>query len=263
MALSKRKNDSHEEESFFVSMTDIMIGLLFIFIIIVVYFAQQIDAKIKSTDDYVATTKRQKTLILNKIRNELKGQGVANVEVDQKQGILRLPEGVLFDSGKFIILPDTKPYDVTIKISKAFHKVLKCSVLQKKNSKLIPQKDNCFLWNKEGAFVDSIFIEGHTDPEPYRGGNFLLAARRSTQTYDLMMKTENRLKGFFSPEGKQIFAVSAFGETRPIKPNNSEENKQANRRIDIRVLMYVPQTSSALKQFKKRLCNEFDYSKYC
>ena len=131
------------------------------------------------------------------------------------------------------------------------------------SSQLIPQKDDCFLWNKEGAFVDSIFIEGHTDPEPYRGGNFLLAARRSTQTYDLMMKTEQRLKGFYSPEGIQIFAVSAFGETRPIKPNNNEENKRANRRIDIRVLMYVPQTSAALKQFKKRLCNEFDYSKYC
>ena len=263
MTMSKRRNQDHDEESFFISMTDIMIGLLFIFIIIVVYFAQQIDAKIKSTDDYVATTKRQKTLILNNIKNELRGQGISNVEVDQKQGILRLPEGVLFKSGKFIIKANTKPYEVTIKIANAFHKVLKCSVLQKNNDKLEPQKDNCFLWNKEGAFVDSIFIEGHTDPDAYRGGNFLLAAKRSTQTYDLMMKSETRLKKFFSPEGKQIFAVSAFGETRPIKPNDTEENKRANRRIDIRVLMYVPQTSSALKQFKKRLCNEFEYTKYC
>ena len=34
--------EGHEEESFFVSMSDIMVGLLFIFIILVVFFVLQI-----------------------------------------------------------------------------------------------------------------------------------------------------------------------------------------------------------------------------
>ena len=52
--------DDHEgEESYFVSMTDIMVGLLFIFIIIIMYFAFQIrdeDVVARSVHDHVVKT---------------------------------------------------------------------------------------------------------------------------------------------------------------------------------------------------------------
>ena len=41
MAVNRTGHDE-SEESFFVSMTDIMVGLLFIFIILVVYFVLQV-----------------------------------------------------------------------------------------------------------------------------------------------------------------------------------------------------------------------------
>ena len=48
-------DEEHDEESFFVSMTDIMVGLLFIFILIIMYFAIQakLDMQHEELDDRV------------------------------------------------------------------------------------------------------------------------------------------------------------------------------------------------------------------
>ena len=42
MSMNRGAGHGESEESFFVSMTDIMVGLLFIFIILVVYFVLQV-----------------------------------------------------------------------------------------------------------------------------------------------------------------------------------------------------------------------------
>lgn len=76
-----------------------------------------------------------------------------------------------------------------------------------------------------------ISIEGHTDNVPYTGNSFqsnweLSAARALSVLY------------FFErndiPSGKLQF--SGFGEQKPIFPNDSDEHRQANRRVDIIIL---------------------------
>jgi chemotaxis protein MotB len=267
MVRRKKQNAEHEEESFFVSMTDIMVGLLFIFLIIIVYFSYQLKKEYRATESYAETAQRQGTRILSAIEKILSRKGI-KVEIDKKQGILRLPDGVLFDSGQSNIPNPSEAYDAALEVSEAFYKVLKCSVFIKDDSKVLGQSfyrfkgSDCYLGNAEGAFVDSIFIEGHTDNEPFRIGNLRLSANRGTNTYELMTK-HTELRSFYSPDQKEIFGVSAFGDTRPIKPNDSLQNKKANRRIDIRLIMYVPRSKKTLNEFKKRLCNELNYSKYC
>jgi chemotaxis protein MotB len=76
-----------------------------------------------------------------------------------------------------------------------------------------------------------ISIEGHTDNVPYTGNSFqsnweLSAARALSVLY------------FFEsndiPSGKLQF--SGFGEQKPIFPNDSDDHRQANRRVDIIIL---------------------------
>ncbi|WP_066315427.1 flagellar motor protein MotB [Bacillus sp. FJAT-29814] len=76
-----------------------------------------------------------------------------------------------------------------------------------------------------------ISIEGHTDNVPYTGYRFqsnweLSAARALSVLYFF--------EGNGIPSGKLQFA--GFGEQKPIVPNDSDEHRQVNRRVDIIIL---------------------------
>jgi chemotaxis protein MotB len=76
-------------------------------------------------------------------------------------------------------------------------------------------------------------IEGHTDNVPIRGGsNWDLAAGRALNVLKTMVDA--------GMPADRISAAS-FGESKPAKPNDTPENKAANRRIEIVV---VPDLSS-------------------
>lgn len=75
-------------------------------------------------------------------------------------------------------------------------------------------------------------VEGHTDNDPYRPSNWELASNRALTVTKTMIT-----------EGMPATRISAasFGETHPIAPNDSKENKALNRRIEI---VIVPDLSS-------------------
>jgi hypothetical protein len=74
-----------EEESYFVSMTDMMVGLLFIFILMLMYFALQY----QKTTEQLTNANKTRGEILVKIGESLKSQGF-EVEINPESGILRL-----------------------------------------------------------------------------------------------------------------------------------------------------------------------------
>jgi len=45
-----------------------------------------------------------------------------------------------------------------------------------------------------------------------------------------------------------ILASAAYGQWRPINLKDTEEAKRGNRRIDLRIVMYQPLNSGALKR---------------
>jgi flagellar motor protein MotB len=73
-----------------------------------------------------------------------------------------------------------------------------------------------------------IFIEGHTDNQPIRSeafaSNWELAAARATEVLQFFV-----IEGV--PETK-LRAVS-FGDTKPLAANDSDSNRQKNRRVSI------------------------------
>ena len=82
---------------------------------------------------------------------------------------------------------------------------------------------------------------------PIRGGlknnlkintNLRLSARRATNTFENMLIKQPVLGQFRSPKDEPVFAVS-YGKTRPVDDNSTPEGRANNRRIDIRLLMYV------------------------
>jgi len=81
------KSQTKEEESYFVSMTDMMVGLLFVFLIMLMYFALQY----KDNAQELLTADATRTTILEQLKESLKREGV-EVQIDTETGVLRLPD---------------------------------------------------------------------------------------------------------------------------------------------------------------------------
>ena len=75
-------------------------------------------------------------------------------------------------------------------------------------------------------------VEGHTDDVPistprYRS-NWELSTARATSVVTYLVEE------LFMPSER--FAIAGYGEFRPLVPNDSDENRATNRRVDIVVL---------------------------
>ena len=90
-----------EEENYFISMSDLMVGLVFVFIILLMYFA----LKFQDVTEELTGAGKTRTEILEKLQESLKHKGV-EVTIDRQNGVLRLPDSILFDSAKADQKPD-------------------------------------------------------------------------------------------------------------------------------------------------------------
>jgi len=83
---------------------------------------------------------------------------------------------------------------------------------------------------------NAIALEGHTDASPVHGprfrNNWALSASRSIA---VLMLFEDQF-GIAADR----FAVTGYGETRPVDSNDSPEGRAHNRRVDIVILNYNP-----------------------
>src|SRR5262249_5238822 len=187
-------NSANEgEESYFVSMADIMVGMVFVFIILLMYFVFRIQntsepmvplsehqpvlierdkgrVKIKELEDEIArlnTNPLEKYLqdadaaretILKSLQQSMQavpGIKEGDVRVVADQGVLRLSGDMLFPQGQFAIIQNS-PSDRAIRaLSGALIKVLPCFSLGPGSK---PRK-SC---NPNAVFIDAVFIEGHT-----------------------------------------------------------------------------------------------------
>lgn len=233
----RRSRSEEEEESYFVSMADMMVGLVFIFLILLVYFALQF----RQTTDTLTGAGQTRTELLRMLERDLKAKGL-KVTVDTRTGVLRLPDNILFETGAYELSPQGQ--QAVAVVAGELASVLPCY------TDVLPGGPPCR--GKMAAHrVDSIFIEGHTDRVPLTGGgamrsNLDLSALRATLTFKAMSDARNDLKMLLSindAERTPIFGVSGYGDTRPVpdRSGNEADVNRRNRRIDLRFLMVTPQ----------------------
>lgn len=225
-----------EEENYFISMTDMMVGLVFIFIILLMYFALQF----QDVTDQLTGADRTRTRILETLQASLKEKGV-DVTIDTQNGVLRLPDAILFDSGQADLKPSGR---VAVQhLATALSEVLPCYTesLQAAGSR----PAHCPATPHR---VESLFIEGHTDTDPLSGrglmrDNWDLSVVRATNTYRALAGDSPELAGLCVRKRDRcepVLSVSGYGPQRPLDPGASEEQKRRNRRIDLRIIMTAP-----------------------
>lgn len=79
---------------------------------------------------------------------------------------------------------------------------------------------------------NSIIIEGHTDNVPIKtyqfDSNWELSSMRATRVLRYFTESKGQNSARFSATG--------YGETKPLVPNTSSENKSQNRRVNILIV---------------------------
>jgi chemotaxis protein MotB len=249
--------DHGEGENYFVSMTDMMVGMLFIFIILLMSFAllfrQQTDAthatqttKIVHANEIERRLEelekritqqidrlREATLLRQRLLRDIDARLRRDdlvVQVDESNGVLHLTEDTIRFQQNDANLNDHARQNVG-KIARALAHVLPAYVVCPKG----PPGAACP--NQTSASVETVFIEGHTDTTGSDDQNWALSAQRAANTYRELAGAARELRQFRNRSNQEILSISGYSSTRPIDPAGTPAAWEKNRRIDLRFVM--------------------------
>ncbi len=217
--MSEEADDSNEH--FFTSFTDLLVGVIFLFILLLMVFALNLK------HPKVITSEEVRTEILNEVALRMQAQNMP-VTLDLANGVVRLPESLLFASGQWELLPEGQV--AVAALAQILRDVLPCASKQ-----ILPCN-----WQAQPITLDSVLIEGHTDKEAFNGpqgmGNWELSAFRAIAVYKAMTGAAEGLESdVLNMRNQPLLGVSAYADRRPVDKTQLDPN----RRIDVRFNMRV------------------------
>jgi chemotaxis protein MotB len=94
------------------------------------------------------------------------------------------------------------------------------------------------------ALLEAVLVEGHTDDVPIRTTAFVdnweLASTRAINTYKALMSFQPSLGDLQNSSGEDLLGVSGYEAHRPVSLEASATGRRLNRRIDLRFLIAAP-----------------------
>jgi len=255
---------AEEDENYFISMTDMMVGILFVFIILLMVFAmnfrQQTDTseeRIRRLEEVANTASRvQKEVsrlqnevegeiaaaaaaaeltreLLEKLRDRLQDEGLT-VEVDFRSGVLRLGEDAINFAINSALLDEVAAANVD-KLAAALAAVL---------PHYTPEGGS-----QKAAYVETVFIEGHTDRSGTAELNWQLSTARAVNTFWRLVQQQPYLRELRNRAGTPVLSAAGYADSRPI-PGVDPGEYDRHRRIDLRFILDTD-SSQRLKDVKQ------------
>lgn len=249
MRILKSKEVSVDEENpYWMSFSDILSGLLILFVLAaMVLMVELMEAKeeleqkqktFNSELEMLHKAEGVRRTILHNAAKMLQDRGI-KVTVSENETVLSIPNDILgFDSGAYSIKSQFR--DTALEIGEVLSKSI--------------TMDNQY------QYLDTIFVEGHTDSRNFNGmlgkGNWGLSTFRAISLWELWkdeLPQGLNLDGIKNHDGNPLFSVSGYAATRRVVERElSEEDFRVNRRIDIRFTIRRP-TSKEYESIRKSL----------
>lgn len=262
MKFSRRRSTGRgeEENPYWISFSDLMSALLLVFILAVVVLVLQVMETQANLSEQKARYDVQQGLLLDQVGNlraaedvrtevlqEIKeglvSQGI-QVTVNEDNTVLSIPSSLLgFDSASYEIKPQYS--SVALKIGSVVTGVITKGDRQK--------------------YLDTVFVEGHTDSQAYSGlegtGNWGLSTFRAISIWNLWgsnLAADVRPNSLKTADGRPLFSVSGYADTRPANATQkTDADRSINRRIDIRFTIIRPSNDDLL-DIEERFASESD-----
>lgn len=236
----KRGNTNVDEENpYWMSFSDVMSALLIIFIlasVVLIVELMQIKEELaeqqQEFEQEVLELQRAEEVrrtILRESAELLQARGI-RVTVSENDTVLSIPNDILgFGTAEFEVSADYQ--NTALEIGEVLSEVIR--------------REN------RVEYIDTIFVEGHTDNRPLRGfmgkGNWGLSSFRAISLWQLwsdLLPEQSALDDLQNKDSQPLFSVSGYGPTRPATEyQNTEEELSQNRRIDIRFTIRRPSSA--------------------
>jgi len=215
MAIMQRKHSTEEDQGniFWVTMSDLMLGLAIIFITLFVLAMTGFNQK-------SVQQQRVKMEVAKKIESELQKQHI-DAKIDRMTGDLKIPSSALFEVNSYVLKPEGKKF----------------------LDKLTPIYVNTIFSSKKLVDnIDSIIIQGHTDSQAFVG----LTDINDQFVYNMDLSTKRAnsvaaymLEGKYKPEYNEGFRHMITVEGRSfndlILDDQGNEDMAKSRRVEIKL----------------------------
>lgn len=298
----RRRSTRAPEESefdFFISVSDLLSSLIFIFIIALLIFAARMGgsqdryrSELKKTSQervqleqslhtqetvlekihdlsqrlrrsvnaYLSEKDNLQIQLLTDLKNDLVTREHLSIFINPEQGILRLPDKILFPVGSAELTAEGKSN--LVKLANVLERHLPCyagSIGQTSRPAFCDDRQ----WHP--GTLDSVFIEGHTDNVQFGKtsassyqNNLHLAGLRAIKTFETMLLDVNlqiptELARLYNQKNQPLFGVSGYGQFRPVIAHEQPTDEPANRRIEFRFLMTNSQTPEVIQKIFNEL----------
>lgn len=228
--ISRQRRSPDEENPYWISFSDVMSALLIVFILaslVLILELMETRASVSQAIEELDQADQVRRTVLEEAKDELEARGI-RVEIGENHSVLRIPNELLgFDTGVFRL--DARYQETAYQIGTVLGTVLR--------------KGN------RTDYLDTIFLEGHTDIRPYPGldgmGNWGLSTFRAISLWqywaDAFVDNED-LAELTNASGAPLFSVSGYGPSRPITAEQRDESEfRPNRRIDVRITIRRPE----------------------
>jgi chemotaxis protein MotB len=224
-------NEQVEESGYMASASDLMIGLLFIFIVMVmVLLSRKPEQPPEPPADPLAT-------VVHTIGTKLQNAGVP-VTINQVSGVISLPADTLFARGSAEL--EGLGVRTLRQSAEQLQQVLPCYIYSQRRR--LP--DDCPA-NPQQVEIETILIEGHTDSVPLHRGdynNWHLGLDRARAVYKVL--GSEGMQSYRNEREQPVFGISSYADERP----SSKDNDTQNRRVELRfVLAFQPTDTGASK----------------
>jgi chemotaxis protein MotB len=225
---------------YFASMTDLMLGLIFIFIIMLMVFTldmRHAERRMTDTTSELTEANLARRDLLRDVAAILGGN--LPVTIDEENGTLQLGGDILFPRGSAEAYPEALPK--LRLLGEALDQVLPCYAVAAD----APPASSCNIRHR--GRLDAVYIEGHTDTTPIRTprfqSNWDLSAARASATFSRLVEAFPGLGSLKNDRAGALIGVSGYGEYRPVDDSGTEAGMQRNRRIELRFIMATPTAS--------------------
>lgn len=253
--------DIEEEESggYFASVSDLMVGILFVFLLMLTVFAlnyrdaehnqevsrqeflkqkQKFDElkkflqrKAEELQRAIDASTNARSRLLQELETTLNDRGV-KVWVDKDAGILHIQGDMLFETN--IAVPKNR--DSVDIVADALARFLPC---------FTPISDRAQCDPADLPILETVLIEGHTDRRAITGGglfrdNDQLSTERALAVFAEFKRVQPGLDTLMNADRTYpLLGVSGFGARRPLPHHegDTEADYALNRRIDLRFLL--------------------------
>lgn len=229
-SLKKRKKiEDYEETNYWLSIGDLMAGILIIFILLFISKTLEAGRELQKKEVIIENFTSIKKKIIAKLKNEFEKKNI-KIDIDPQTGAIKIDDKILFNTGEYKIKLEGKEYLYNF----------------------IPIYINLLLNDNEiKNELSQIIIEGHTDDVGSYIYNMELSQKRAFEVVKYIYNEMPDFKG--KSELEKYITANGRSKIKLIRDEKGKINQEKSRRVEFQFKLKEDETLKRIEETLKEV----------